>query len=90
MGSDYDLIAVEKGMGGTVESKEAKLAYCANVLKENRSGLIVDVDLRHATSERGGGDGTGDDGTPMPESLASHDPVDKLDPDLFIGGERVW
>jgi transposase len=31
------------------KGKEAKLAYCASVLTENRNGLIIDAEVRHAT-----------------------------------------
>lgn len=49
--TDPDARLIRKGAG-----KEAKLSYLANVLMENRNGLIVGVDVRHAsgTGERDG------------------------------------
>ena len=49
--TDPDARLARKGAG-----KEAKLSYLANVLMENRNGLIVGVDVRHAsgTGERDG------------------------------------
>jgi transposase len=41
--TDPDARLMRKGAG-----KEAKLCYLANVLMENRNGLIVGVDVRHA------------------------------------------
>jgi transposase len=42
--TDPDARLMRKGKG-----KEAKLSYQANTLMENRNGLIVGVDVRHAT-----------------------------------------
>lgn len=49
--TDPDARLMRKGKG-----KEAKLSYLANTLMENRNGLIVGVDVRHAsgTGERDG------------------------------------
>lgn len=48
---------MRKGKG-----REAKLSFLANTLMENRNGLIVGVDVRHAT-------GTGErDGAPWSAS----------------------
>lgn len=49
--TDPDARLMRKGKG-----KEAKLSYQASTLMENRNGLIVEVDVRHATgtSERDG------------------------------------
>ena len=49
--TDPDARLMRKGKG-----KEAKLSYQANTLMENRNGLLVGVDVRHATgtSERDG------------------------------------
>jgi len=49
--TDPDARLMRKGKG-----KEAKLSYQANTLMENRNGLIVGVDVRHATgtAERDG------------------------------------
>lgn len=49
--TDPDARLMRKGAG-----KEAKLSYLANALMENRNGLIVGVDVRHATgtAERDG------------------------------------
>lgn len=49
--TDPDARLMRKGAG-----KEAKLSYLANALMENRDGLIVGVDVRHATgtAERDG------------------------------------
>ncbi len=49
--TDADARLMRKGKG-----KEAKLSYQANTLMENRNGLLVGVDVRHATgtSERDG------------------------------------
>lgn len=49
--TDPDARLMRKGRG-----KEAKLSYHANVLMENRNGLLVGVDVRHAsgTAERDG------------------------------------
>jgi transposase len=49
--TDPDARLMRKGKG-----KEAKLSYQANTLMENRNGLLVGVDVRHATgtSERVG------------------------------------
>lgn len=49
--TDPDARLMRKGKG-----KEAKLSYQANTLMENRHGLIVGVDVRHATgtAERAG------------------------------------
>jgi transposase len=49
--TDPDARLMRKGKG-----KEAKLSYQANTLTENRNGLIVGVDVRHATgtAERDG------------------------------------
>lgn len=49
--TDPDARLMRKGKG-----KEAKLSYLANALMENRNGLIVGVDVRHATgtAERDG------------------------------------
>lgn len=49
--TDPDARLMRRGKG-----KEAKLSYQANTLMENRNGLIVGVDVRHATgtSERDG------------------------------------
>lgn len=48
---DPDARLMRKGAG-----KEAKLSYLANALMENRNGLVVGVDVRHATgtAERDG------------------------------------
>lgn len=42
--TDPDARLMRKGHG-----KEAKLSYLANTLMENRNGLIVGIDVRHAT-----------------------------------------
>jgi transposase len=42
--TDPDARLIRKGKG-----KEAKLSYLANALMENRNGLLVGVDVRHAT-----------------------------------------
>jgi len=42
--TDPDARLIRKGQG-----KEAKLSYLANSLMENRHGLVVGVDVRHAT-----------------------------------------
>ncbi|KZC26865.1 transposase, partial [Rhodanobacter sp. FW510-T8] len=49
--TDPDARLIRKGKG-----KEAKLSYLANALMENRNGLLVAVDVRHAsgTGERDG------------------------------------
>lgn len=49
--TDPDARLMRKGAG-----KEARLSYQANVLMENRNGLVVGVDVRHAsgTAERDG------------------------------------
>jgi len=49
--TDPDARLIRKGKG-----KEAKLSYLANSLMENRNGLIVGIDVRHAsgTGERDG------------------------------------
>jgi transposase len=49
--TDPDARLVRKGKG-----KEAKLSYLANTLMENRNGLLIGVDVRHAsgTGERDG------------------------------------
>ena len=49
--TDPDARLIRKGNG-----KEAKLSYLANALMENRNGLLVAVDVRHAsgTGERDG------------------------------------
>lgn len=49
--TDPDARLIRKGKG-----KEAKLSYLANSLMENRHGLVVGVDIRHAsgTGERDG------------------------------------
>jgi transposase len=49
--TDPDARLVRKGKG-----KEAKLSYLANALMENRNGILVAVDVRHAcgTGERDG------------------------------------
>lgn len=49
--TDPDARLMRKGKG-----KEAKLSYLANTLMENRNGLVVAVDVRHAsgTGERDG------------------------------------
>jgi transposase len=49
--TDPDARLMRKGQG-----KEAKLSYLANALMENRNGLVVGVDVRHAsgTGERDG------------------------------------
>ena len=49
--TDPDARLIRKGKG-----KEAKLSYLANALTENRNGLLVAVDVRHAsgTGERDG------------------------------------
>ena len=42
--TDPDARLIRKGKG-----KEAKLSYLANTLMENRNGLLIGVDVRHAT-----------------------------------------
>lgn len=42
--TDPDARLIRKGKG-----KEAKLSYLANALMENRNGLLVGIDVRHAT-----------------------------------------
>lgn len=56
--TDPDARLVRKGKG-----KEARLSYLANALMENRNGLLVGVDVRHAsgTAERDGALALADD-----------------------------
>jgi hypothetical protein len=42
--TDPDARVMRKGKG-----KEARLSYLANALMENRHGLLVGIDVRHAT-----------------------------------------